>query len=643
MGETEGLGQRVAGHEDGLGAPDHLHHGHADDAVLDDALDAGDDQRIVDLQAGPGRVDAVGHLHDPVAVAGVGRDGEGGADPTGLVADQVAGHHLAVAAQHDAGLARGEVDAGDGDAGLAAPPEVGRDLQHGRGLVEHRVGVDVALLGPVVLFHQHGLVARQQRQAAEEARVAARLIDREHGGVRNAVRRDETGDLVDPGVPFGVVDVRLGGVREVVRVDAFLGLGVPVLQLVVHLVLGVVVLQVLDVLNDVVDLVHGDAGQAEVADLHVGGVGRAIDAAQSQGVFRHDGQLREIRRSPFQPFDLGGGGVNDVAATEVIVVVQAAVGAVHRLVAEAAAPEVDHVEVAQLELDRRHGESGRVGGRRRSGADLLDAVVDVGERIAAQFHQALVVGACAVGGGPVDAIAGRAADRQPGELVHLPGGGGPGNDRSGVEGRLAGGVVGGHQIEIVSGRRMVGLSEPAAVHVVGALDHLLGVGPAHRVGGADGRFVAGAEPVDMVARLLPVHALLEDGRALADLEDVHDGIGVEQVFAAAHRAASDVAGDLDDGLHLGRLLERRGVDRIAALVDVEGLLLAAHRLGSDGFGHQGRGGQIALMPEALDVGASGVGDRLHAVVIDAADEGVEAPHQIASGLVEGALGQVLNQ
>lgn len=53
---------------------------------------------------------------------------------------------------------------------------------------------------------------------------------------------------------------------------------------------------------------------------------------------------------------------------------------------------------------------------------------------------------------------------------------------------------------------------------------------------------------------------------LADLEDVHHGIGVEQVFAAAHRAASDVAGNLDDGLHLGRLLERRGVDRIAALL-----------------------------------------------------------------------------
>ena len=49
------------------------------------------------------------------------------------------------------------------------------------------------------------------------------------------------------------------------------------------------------------------------------------------------------------------------------------------------------------------------------------------------------------------------------------------------------------------------------------------------------------------------------------------------------------------------------------------------------------------MAEALDVGASGVGDRLHAVVVDPADEGVETPHQIASGLVECALGQVLNQ
>ena len=190
---------------------------------------------------------------------------------------------------------------------------------------------------------------------------------------------------------------------------------------------------------------------------------------------------------------------------------------------------------------------------------------------------------------------------------------------------------------------MIGLTEPAAVRVIGAFEHLLGVGPTHRVGGADGGFVARTEPIYMVAGLLPVHPLLEDGRPLADLENVHHRIGIEQIFTAADRTASDVAGNLDDSFHLGRLLERRGVDRVTALVDVEGLLLAAHRFGGNRFGHLGRGGQIALMPEALDVGASGVGDCLDAIVVGAADERVETFHQVASGLVEGSLGQVLDQ
>jgi len=42
--------------------------------------------------------------------------------------------------------------------------------------------------------------------------------------------------------------------------------------------------------------------------------------------------------------------------------------------------------------------------------------------------------------------------------------------------------------------------------VVGALDHLLGVGPAHRVGGADGWFVTGAEP-DLDPDLAPADYL----------------------------------------------------------------------------------------------------------------------------------------
>ena len=58
----------------------------------------------------------------------------------------------------------------------------------------------------------------------------------------------------------------------------------------------------------------------------------------------------------------------------------------------------------------------------------------------------------------------------------------------------------------------------------------------------------------VVARLLPVHPFLEDGRALADFQDVHDRVGGEKIFATAHRTPGDVAGDLDDGLHLGGFL-----------------------------------------------------------------------------------------
>jgi hypothetical protein len=52
-----------------------------------------------------------------------------------------------------------------------------------------------------------------------------------------------------------------------------------------------------------------------VADLHVGGVGRAIDAAHDQGAFGHDGQFGKILRRAFQALDLGSGGVDDVFNT----------------------------------------------------------------------------------------------------------------------------------------------------------------------------------------------------------------------------------------------------------------------------------------------------------------------------------------
>ena len=123
--------------------------------------------------------------------------------------------------------------------------------------------------------------------------------------------------------------------------------------------------------------------------------------------------------------------------------------------------------------------------------------------------------------------------------------------------------------------------------------------------------------------LPPVHALLIDRRALAHLDDVHDRVGLQQVLAAAHRAAGDIRNDTDDGLDLAGRLERCAAQRVAPAADVVGLLFAAHRLGGDGLGRQGGRGQVLLQTIALDVGAPGVGDHFHGGAVVAADETVQ--------------------
>ncbi len=147
----------------------------------------------------------------------------------------------------------------------------------------------------------------------------------------------------------------------------------------------------------------------------------------------------------------------------------------------------------------------------------------------------------------------------------------------------------------------------------------------------------------MVARLLPVHALLEDRRALADFKNIDDRIRLEQVLAAADRAARHVGGRLDDGFNLGGLFERRAVERVAALVRVEGLLLAADSLGRHGFRDNGSRGQVELEPVALDIGAARVGDHIDIVDANVAKKAVEAFDEIAARLIKGALGEVLQE
>ncbi len=210
-----------------------------------------------------------------------------------------------------------------------------------------------------------------------------------------------------------MIDIRLRRIGEVIRIDAFLGLSVAVLQFVVHLILGIVVFQVLHIFDDVMDLIHGDAGEPEIADGHIGGVGRAVDAAQTQCILRNDRQLGKVRRSAFESFDLPGGGVNDVLAAEEIIVIDTAVGAVDRFITQRSATEVDHIEIAQLDLGRGHGNRSRAAGRWIGCHGLVHRIIDIGDGFAAQFLDALEVGSGAVGRGPVNPVAVGTVDRQP--------------------------------------------------------------------------------------------------------------------------------------------------------------------------------------------------------------------------------------
>ncbi len=272
--EAEGLGQGVALSAAPAPAPDGAHDGNADDprrrlAHNHDALDAGDHQWVVHLQSRLRGAFAVAHLNDAAAAAGPGGHEEGRARPSDRVGGNALGDRTPVAAHGDPlGVGR-EVGSGHGDAGLSPAADIGRRLHRRLGRLEDRVGVDVLVLGPVRLLDQHRLGAGQQDQARPEQRPAGRAVHLEHGGRGVAAGTHEPARRVDASAPLVVGDVGLGVAREIVRVDALLGLGIAVLQFARHLQLRVVVLEVLDIPDDLVNLVHGHAGQPEFVDPHV--------------------------------------------------------------------------------------------------------------------------------------------------------------------------------------------------------------------------------------------------------------------------------------------------------------------------------------------------------------------------------------
>ncbi len=186
-------------------------------------------------------------------------------------------------------------------------------------------------------------------------------------------------------------------------------------------------------------------------------------------------------------------------------------------------------------------------------------------------------------------------------------------------------------------------AEPSAVNIVFAFDHLLGVGPADGVCGADGRFVSGTDPVYMVTRLLPVDAFLKNSGSLTDFQNINNRIGIEKIFASTHRSTRHIGGDFHNGFHLCGFLEGSGIDRIATLIDVISLLLTANRFGGHRFRNQCRSRQIALMTKTLNVRSACIGDYLHIGVIHRTDKTVKTVDQIAACLIEGTLGKVLQQ
>jgi hypothetical protein len=196
------------------------------------------------------------------------------------------------------------------------------------------------------------------------------------------------------------------------------------------------------------------------------------------------------------------------------------------------------------------------------------------------------------------------------------------------------------EVEVGAGGDVARLAEPAAVDEVGAALHLARVRPAHGIGRADGRFEAGAEPVHLVAGLLPVDAAAVHRGALLHLDDVHDRVRRERILAPSDRPSRDVRGDLGDRLDLGRRREGAVVQRVAPLVGAERLLLAANALGREGLRHLRDERQVELQPVPAHVGAPGVRHHVHEDAVIRADVAVEAPHDVAAGLVERALGPV---
>ena len=179
-----------------------------DDAVDNNALDSGDDQRIVGLQVGLGRIGAVGDLDNPIAVADIGRNHKGCAHPSGIISGEVGSDHLTVTTHGDHGGAEREVGTDYGDTSLSPAADIRCDLHCDIWFLKDCVRADIFLLGPVGLFDQGILRAGKQHQTFLDQRVTCALVDFEQVGYGgSAIRPHKLTCAINPGAPFAVINI----------------------------------------------------------------------------------------------------------------------------------------------------------------------------------------------------------------------------------------------------------------------------------------------------------------------------------------------------------------------------------------------------------------------------------------------------
>lgn len=102
------------------------------------------------------------------------------------------------------------------------------------------------------------------------------------------------------------------------------------------------------------ELAHGDAFEAKVVDIEVEAIGWARDCGEGKGLLGHLGQFGNIGGSTVGALDAIAIGIDDIDATQIILVIDGHVGAVEGFVTLVGWAKVDGVEIGVFDGERAH-------------------------------------------------------------------------------------------------------------------------------------------------------------------------------------------------------------------------------------------------------------------------------------------------